>query len=319
MGDCRMKKLFLATLMLITMLSLSAAADALANDRDVVASTTADGVTIGYDAEQRITPEFPEGTVDGDRCTPKLPEDISGVDDASEVGSVNLSSDEVSELWIVANDSVTLRAMLRFGQRVTAHDGATYYESPDLGGSGRSGTANNIYTEDLRIAGFAWLVDGHMVAAECYEREDVPVGSPASEFVHYYTTYTEELWIATYTEGFTTGRVGWFSAWDLSFASPKPSYLPKEKEKPTFEELMGMGAKSAYNDPTFMPEVSDDNGGNPTDDYWYESEKSVGVHNESIERVDLLSGAAELVDRYAVITNYAERAGLPERDIHSGF
>ena len=139
-----MKKLFLATLMLITMLSLSAATDALANDRDVVASTTADGVTIGYDAEQRITPEFPEGTVDGDRCTPKLPEDISGVDDASEVGSVNLSSDEVSELWIVANDSVTLRAMLRFGQRVTAHDGATYYESPDLGGSGRSGTANNI-------------------------------------------------------------------------------------------------------------------------------------------------------------------------------
>ena len=48
-----MKKLFLATLMLITMLSLSAATDALANDRDVVASTTADGVTIGYDAEQR--------------------------------------------------------------------------------------------------------------------------------------------------------------------------------------------------------------------------------------------------------------------------
>lgn len=108
-------------------------------------------------------------------------------------------------------------ALLMFGQEVVAHEGVIYHESADFAGSGRHGTANNCYTEILRIAGFA-RVDadtGRLLDYRCYMREDVPTGEPAPDFIADCTEQT--LYIATYTDGFTTGSVGWFCIKDLSY------------------------------------------------------------------------------------------------------
>lgn len=115
-----------------------------------------------------------------------------------------------------------------FGQEVTAREGATYYESADLAGSGRQGIANNRYTTVLRIAGFAQVdaESGRLIDYRCYLRDNVPVGEEAPAFVQNCTEQT--LYIATYTDGFTTGSVGWFCLSDLSY---NPGELDLHPEK----------------------------------------------------------------------------------------
>lgn len=123
-------------------------------------------------------------------------------------------------------------AQLMFGQEVHARDGATYYESADLAGSGRQGTSNNIYTEKLYIAGFAQVdAEGNLVAYQCYLRDYIPTGDPAPDFVASCTSEWE-LFIATYTRGFTTGSVGWFSARDLDWTTGNLEYITAPEKDP---------------------------------------------------------------------------------------
>lgn len=108
--------------------------------------------------------------------------------------------------------------LLVYGLRVKASDGATYYASPDDGGSGRHGTANNRYTATLRISGFALVdrTDGRLIMSQCYRREYIPTGRAAPMALREHDGLVVDLWIATATDGFTTGEVGWFRAVDLA-------------------------------------------------------------------------------------------------------
>lgn len=136
-------------------------------------------------------------------------------------------------------------AQLMFGQEVHARDGATYFESADQAGSGRQGTSNNIYTEQLYIAGFAQVdTSGDLVDWLCYDRDNVPVGSLAPSFTvdcH----HSSELYIATYTNGFTTGSVGWFNADDLDWQLGSLEYADPRKD-PMSDPGLPIG--SGYND-----------------------------------------------------------------------
>lgn len=128
-------------------------------------------------------------------------------------------------------------SQLMFGQEVEARNGAVYYESADQAGSGRQGTSNNIYTEQLYIAGFAQVdSSGNLVNWLCYDREDVPVGSLAPSFTASCRLYGE-LYIATYTNGFTTGHVGWYSAGDLDWKLGSLEYPAPEKDPLADPEL----------------------------------------------------------------------------------
>lgn len=119
---------------------------------------------------------------------------------------------------------------LMFGQEVVAIEGAVYYETADFAGSGDHGTANNLCTAQLYIAGFA-RVDpdtSRLVAWKCYQRDDVPVGELAPDFVDGGTDST--ILIATYTPGFTTGSVGWFRACDLKCRIGELTYERKDPD-----------------------------------------------------------------------------------------
>lgn len=114
---------------------------------------------------------------------------------------------------------------LMFGQEVVAIEGAVYYETADFAGSGNHGTANNCYTSHLYIAGFARIDPDttRLVAWKGYQRDDVPVGELAPDFVDGGADST--ILIATYTPGFTTGSVGWFRACDLKYRIGELTYL----------------------------------------------------------------------------------------------
>lgn len=139
------------------------------------------------------------------------------------------------------------RALLTYGLPVTAQDSAIYYESADQGGSGRHGTANNQYTAALYIAGFA-LVEhdtGRLIMSQCYHRDDVPTGHLAPSELCERDGLETDLWIATATDGFTTGAVGWFRASDLSPSIPEPDIaepdipehdIPDDVTEPTATE-----------------------------------------------------------------------------------
>lgn len=149
---------------------------------------------------------------------------------------------------------------LMFGQEVRANDGATYYASADQLGSGRQGTANNPYTAQLYIAGFALvrIADGHILASKCYTRDNIPVGKtlpdPIVELLSEYNLGEVKLFIATYTDGFTTGSVGWFAADDLTW---KLNSLTLAED--------GSGAKDPTTSPTYSGDTPTGGGSNESE------------------------------------------------------
>ncbi len=195
----------------------------------------------------------------------------------------------------------TLNTYSRFmyGQEVRAGDGAVYFASADQLGSGRQGIANNPYTSQLYIAGFALVrvADGHLLASQCYMRDHVPVGKtmPTAlvELMNEYDLDEVKLFIATYTDGFTTGSVGWFPVdsltWrynSLAIDYVEPTYDDDDRvngydtdEEPVSTTLPdGSGLKDPANPPTYsdcdtyhpeMPSLSIGSGPN------YQSEKPI--------------------------------------------
>lgn len=192
--------------------------------------------------------------------------------------------------------------LLRFGQQVVAKDGATYYESADLAGSGRQGTANNIYTETLRIAGFANVGPDseHLTDYLCYLRDDVPSGKPAPNFVSNSTE--ESLWIAVYTDGFTTGSVGWFHVTDLSYALGEMDYPPEKSE----ESPNGFSHPDSPGTSSFE-QILDNNRPDPDEDLTTGTVASaIENSSKSGEKIALFLDASGSVESYsAAIASYA--------------
>lgn len=143
-------------------------------------------------------------------------------------------------------------SLLSYGIKITARDGATYYESADQGGSGRHGTANNIYTEKMYVAGFAIVErsSGRLVMSHCFDRASVPSYRPAPIRFQEYDSINADLFIAACTDGFTTGEIGWFRAEDLTArlpdnnvddgSGPKDPLATPLPAKPDYDEYRGI-------------------------------------------------------------------------------
>lgn len=117
------------------------------------------------------------------------------------------------------DEQLDWRADLEFGQVVSSWHGAPYYESADQNGSGKHGFYGcNIYTNGMTyIAGYAWLdQNGNILESECYLRESVPEGKKCGFGPN------ENVWVALYVDGFTTGSIGWMHIDDIL---PEPSEI----------------------------------------------------------------------------------------------
>lgn len=136
--------------------------------------------------------------------------------------------------------------LLNYGIEITARDGAIYYERPDQGGSGRHGTANNLYTEKMYIAGFAIVErsSGRLIMSQCFDRAHVPSYRPAPARFREYDSLNADLLVAACTDGFTTGEIGWFRAEDLT------EYLPNNNTNdPSPRDGSGPKEPSSYPEP----------------------------------------------------------------------
>lgn len=125
-------------------------------------------------------------------------------------------------------DTVTVQLSdLMYGQQVRVNDGARYYESADLSGSGKHGVAGNRYTEISRISGFAAVdfTTGRLLESEAYTRDDAPVGRRAPEFVSNYPA--EFIWVAICTDGYEVGDVGWVSVCELNWQDGAVDIAPE--------------------------------------------------------------------------------------------
>lgn len=120
---------------------------------------------------------------------------------------------------------------LMYGQQVRINDGARYFESADLSGSGKQGTVGNRYTEILRISGFA-AVDpntGRLVESEAYTRDAVPVGQKAPTFIA--ICPIETIWIALCTDGFEVGDIGWVSIFEINWQDNSLTISPEAENQ----------------------------------------------------------------------------------------
>lgn len=171
------------------------------------------------------------------------------------------------------------RANLEFGQVVSSWQGAPYYESADQNGSGKHGFYGcNIYTNGMAyIAGYARLdQDGNILESECYWRESVPEGKKCG------FDPNEDIWVALYVDGFTTGSIGWMHIDDIL---PNPS-----------EIRVGI----SNNNETILPT---DDPINPED-----VANAIEESHDSGKKVALLLDASGSVDAYsAEIATYANQ------------
>lgn len=128
-------------------------------------------------------------------------------------------------------DAATIQLSdLMYGQQVRVNDGARYYESADLSGSGKHGVAGNRYTEISRISGFAAvdITTGRLLESEAYTRDAVPTGRKAPEFVSNYPT--EFIWVAICTDGYAVGDVGWVSVCELNWQDGAVNIAPRSRK-----------------------------------------------------------------------------------------
>lgn len=112
------------------------------------------------------------------------------------------------------------RGEIYFGQEVEIKDGAHYYESADLCGSGKDAKTPNIYTDSRSkiINGYAILDERNSLIQWKYsKRENIAFGEKLPLINRRY------LWIHVCLQsGGTTGDIGWFRAADLTFINNRP-------------------------------------------------------------------------------------------------
>lgn len=215
-----------------------------------------------------------------------------------------------------------------FGQRVLIKDGAAYYASADHNGSGVSAQVYNAYTMgDLYLGGFSVVKDDHLSDHEAYLRDDIRYGQPAPSFCQ---NADGNAWCFIYTDGFTTGSIGWFSADDVYYVQPDNSAVVALPEKDTNPDD-GIGAK----DPTADPYRDYEQNG-------YYDEPAIGPTNQPVfedraettsdevasnieelttsgERVAVLLDASGSVKNYsAAIANYAAQVDTADTVIMFG-
>lgn len=120
-------------------------------------------------------------------------------------------------------------AAANFGQRVEVREGATYFASADLAGSGASAQTYNRYTEGpLYLGGFAAIDDSRLADYEAYLRDNIHYAQPAPDFCR---NTDNDLWCFVFTDGFTNGSIGWFSANDIYYVQPDSSAVIAFPEK----------------------------------------------------------------------------------------
>lgn len=140
-------------------------------------------------------------------------------------------------IYSVKIDSIIPLNTLTFGQRVYIRDDATYFESADGFGSGHSGTANNIYTEVAYLGGFARVdPETHRLTDYvCYARDNMPVGEPAPDF--FFDSTLGETMVFLYTDGFTTGEIGWTPVTNLHDPIPVLDDTAKDSKDPFDDKI----------------------------------------------------------------------------------
>lgn len=109
------------------------------------------------------------------------------------------------------------------GDQVNLASGATYYESADPCGSGRSGRVPNHYTKQSSTyyGGYAVLdCDQRIKSAGVYSRAAITQFSPEERVQYIESEPSDEVWYFVYVDGFTTGSLGWFPAEAVTFSSP---------------------------------------------------------------------------------------------------
>ncbi len=118
---------------------------------------------------------------------------------------------EAAKYPICGPDSVGQRYVaLKYGDKVTIEPGTAYYESAAFGGSGKTGTIGNEYTQGaLYVGGFSVIDDvGTVMRNEVYSREEA-MQSHDFQPDFFRLAYADLAWVAIFTDGFTTGDVGW--------------------------------------------------------------------------------------------------------------
>lgn len=138
------------------------------------------------------------------------------------------------------------------GERVNLVSSATYYESADLCGSGRSGKAPNRYTESVGTyyGGYAVLdCEQHIKSASVYSRAAIAQLSSEDRVQHIDPEPSDAVWYFVYVDGFTTGSLGWFPAEAITFSpsatSEDPDVLTPEQVASEIEEQTSRGDKVA--------------------------------------------------------------------------
>ncbi len=99
-----------------------------------------------------------------------------------------------------------------YGQEVEIRDGATYYESADLCGSGKSNVAPNHHIIGTTIVNGYTVLDknNHPANHHYYPRTAIPANQPIPAAI------TSDLYLQIcLAEGGTTGDIGWFFIGDL--------------------------------------------------------------------------------------------------------
>lgn len=112
---------------------------------------------------------------------------------------------------ICSPDSVGQRYVaLKYGDKVTIEPGTVYYESAAFGGSGKTGVIGNEYTQGaIYIGGFSVIDDvGTVQRNEVRSREEA---ARTHDFQpdFFRLAYADLSWVAIFTDGFTTGDLGW--------------------------------------------------------------------------------------------------------------
>lgn len=216
-------------------------------------------------------------------------------------------------------------ASATFGMPVVILEGTVYYASADPNNPGPSGifSQDNPFTVGLTgyIGGFARLdANQNLAAAECYLRDQLPLGAPSPEFCQDPLDEDEIIMYHIFVDGFTTGSLGWVASGNIgqeqtsppcsispatlppspqpddSDADPKPDYAyPSIESRPVLPK-----PKITPGADVTLPELADD----------------IEGYAQSAEKIALLLDASSSVADYAPeIAQYAAQLNQAEEVI----
>lgn len=172
---------------------------------------------------------------------PKSPEDLPEPTKSPE----DLPEPTKSDDLVCGPDSVgSLYLSLNYGDKVVIEPGTVYYESAAFGGSGKTGVIGNEYTQGaFYIGGFSVIDDvGTVMRNEVHSREEA-MQSHYSQPDFFRVAYADLAWVAIFTDGFTTGDLGWLPRSAIKLEIPEDMSIVSDSDSDSVDPRDEIGAK----------------------------------------------------------------------------